>query len=335
MVTRLRLLARIAVALVLVVVLGAAALGWWLTQPLRLPSSPYAFTVKPGATLRAIARELAGASVLPGEWPLVALGRIAERDRSIKAGNYEIAEGITLPQLLDRLTQGEVTLVAITIVEGTTFADLKAMLAAHPGVTKTALDLPDAELMRRIGAPGASPEGWFFPETYFFAAGSTDAALLGRAYRLMRSRLDTAWAKRSADVPLKDPYEALILASIIEKETARAADRPLIGSVFANRLRLGMRLQTDPTVIYGMGTAFDGNLRKRDLDADTPYNTYVRPGLPPTPIALPGEASLAAATDPPRTDFLYFVARGDGTSHFSTGLAEHNRAVAKFQLGQR
>jgi UPF0755 protein len=197
------------------------------------------------------------------------------------------------------------------------------------------LDLPDADLMRRVGAPGTSPEGWFFPDTYFFAAGATDLALLVRAHRLMRARLDAAWANRAQGLPLDDPYQALILASIVEKETGRAADRPLIASVFVNRLRLGMRLQTDPSVIYGMGAAFDGNLRKRDLETDTPYNTYVRTGLPPTPIALPGDAALAAATRPPPTGYLYFVARGDGSSQFSTNLAEHNRAVAKFQLGQR
>jgi UPF0755 protein len=332
---KLRLLARVAAALTLIVLLAAGAGWWWLQQPLRLPASPYAFDVKPGATLRSVARELAVATIIPGELPLVLLARIAGRDRSIKAGNYEIAEGITLPQLLDRLTQGEVTQVAMTIVEGASFAEFKAALAANPDVTKAVLDLPAAELMRRIGVPGASAEGWFFPDTYFFAAGASDVALLARAHQLMRARLEAAWATRAADLPLKDPYEALILASIVEKETGRAADRPLIASVFVNRLRLGMRLQSDPTVIYGMGAAFDGNLRKRDLETDTPYNTYVRAGLPPTPIALPGAASLEAATNPPRSGYLYFVARGDGSSQFSTNLAEHNRAVAKFQLGQR
>lgn len=332
---KLRLLARAAAALTLVVLLAAGTGWWWLQQPLRLPASPYAFDVKPGDTLRSVARELAGATIIPGEFPLVLLARVAGRDRSIKAGNYEIPEGVTLPQLLDRLTQGEVTQVAMTIVEGATFAEFKAALAANPDVAKSVLYLPAAELMRRLGAPGGSPEGWFFPDTYFFAAGAPDLALLARSHRLMRTRLDAAWAMRAADLPLKDPYEALILASIVEKETGRAADRSLIASVFVNRLRLGMRLQSDPTVIYGMGAAFDGNLRKRDLETDTPYNTYVRAGLPPTPIALPGAASLEAATNPPPSRYLYFVARGDGSSHFSTSLTEHNRAVAKFQLGQR
>ncbi len=332
---KLRLLARAAAAFTLVVLLAAGGLWWWLIQPLRVPVSPYAFDVKPGATLRSVARDLAAATIISAEWPLVLLARIAGRDRTIKAGNYEIAEGITLPQLLDRLTQGEVTLVAMTIVEGATFAELKAALAGNPDVRNTVLDLSGAELMRRVGAPASTPEGWFFPDTYFFAAGSTDVALLARANQLMRSRLDAAWAKRAPDLPLKEPYDALILASIVEKETGHAADRPLIASVFVNRLRLGMRLQSDPTVIYGLGAAFDGNLRKRDLETDTPYNTYLRVGLPPTPIALPGAASLEAATNPPRTGYLYFVARGDGGSQFSTNLADHNRAVAKFQLGGR
>ena len=175
----------------------------------------------------------------------------------------------------------------------------------------------------------------FFPDTYFFATGSPDLALLVRAHRLMQRRLDAAWSRRAADTPLKDSYSALILASIVEKETGRAADRPLIASVFINRLRIGMRLQSDPTVIYGLGTSFDGNLRKRDLEADTPYNTYTREGLPPTPIALPGQASLEAAVNPPKTDFLYFVSRGDGSSEFSANLFDHNRAVARFQAPKR
>jgi UPF0755 protein len=330
-----RWIVRCVAALAGVALLGAGALWWWLRQPLHLPVSPYAFDVRQGATLRSVARDLAGAGILAGEAPLVLLARATGKDRAIKAGNYEIAEGVTLPQLLDRLTQGEVTQVALTIVEGATFAELRALLAARTDVGRTVLDLPDAELMRRIGVPGASPEGWFFPDTYFFAAGAPDLAMLTRAHRLMRARLEAAWAKRAPGLPLKDPYDALILASIVEKESGRAADRPLVASVFVNRLRLGMRLQADPTVIYGLGAAFDGNLRRRDLEADTPYNTYVRSGLPPTPIALPGEASLAAVTQPPRTDYLYFVARGDGSSQFSTSLAEHNRAVAKFQLGPR
>ena len=265
----------------------------------------------------------------------MALARIRQVDRSIKAGNYEIAAGITLPRLLAKLTQGDVTQIALTVVEGSTFAELAAAIAANPAIVKTVLVRPEAELAQRIGVSGTNPEGWFFPDTYFITKGSSDLALFVRAHRLMRQRLDAAWARRAGDSPLKDPYSALILASIVEKETARVSDRPLIASVFVNRLRLGMRLQSDPTVIYGLGARFDGNLRKRDLEEDTPYNTYTRDGLPPTPIGLPGQASLNAAVDPPKTDFLYFVARGDGTSEFSANLTDHNRAVARFQSGRR
>jgi len=330
-----RLIARIGVLLAIAVACVVAATAWWLRQPLPLPASPYAFEVKPGASLRAVARDLAAAGIVPGELPLVVLARYRGVDRAIKAGNYEVAVGITLPQLLDRLTEGDVTQTSLTLVEGATFADLKRALAADADVAKTVLDLPDAELMKRLDAAGGNPEGWFFPDTYYFVSGSSDAALLARSYRLMRARLDAAWSKRAADLPLKDPYQALILASIVEKETGRDADRPLIASVFVNRLKIGMRLQTDPTVIYGLGDRFDGSLRKRDLEIDTPYNTYTRDGLPPTPIASPGQASLDAATNPPKTAYLYFVARGDGTSEFSTNLADHNRAVAKYRRGQR
>jgi len=328
------LVVRIGAALIVAGAGLAVAAWWWLGWPLPLPASPYAFDVKAGANLRSVARELAAAGVLGGELPLVLLARMRGADRTIKAGNYEIATGITLPQLLDRLTQGDARQKALLVIEGSTFADLARALAAETGVVKTVLGLPQAELMQRIGADGASAEGWFFPDTYFFVAGSTDAALLARAHRLMRARLDAAWSTRAADLPLKDPYEALILASIVEKETARPADRPLVASVFINRLKRGMRLQTDPTVIYGMGERFDGNLKKRDLETDTPHNTYTRDGLPPTPIALPGQASLDAVTHPPHTPYLYFVARGDGSSEFSANLADHNRAVAKYQRGR-
>ncbi len=199
----------------------------------------------------------------------------------------------------------------------------------------TRLDLPDAELLARLGAVETHPEGLFFPDTYFLAKGSSDLALLKRAYRSLHDRLDAAWARRAPDLPLATPYDALILASIVEKETGHSNDRPLIASVFVNRLKRGMRLQTDPTVIYGMGARFDGNLRKRDLETDTPYNTYVRDGLPPTPIALPSQASIDVVMNPPQTPYLYFVSRGDGTSEFSANLIEHNRAVSKYQKSGR
>ncbi|HEY5308709.1 MAG TPA: endolytic transglycosylase MltG [Casimicrobiaceae bacterium] len=327
-------LTRLAPIVLLLLAVAGGALAWWMfARPLALPQVPFAFEVRPGTPLSVVARELATAGLVPHAAPLVALARIRGMDRTIKAGSYEIEEPVTLPQLLAMLTQGDVTQTAFTIVEGSTFADVKRALAANGQVKNTVLDLPDAALMERLGAPGQRPEGLFFPDTYFFAVGGTDVALLKRAHRAMDERLATAWAQRAPGLPIASPYEALILASIVEKETGRPADRPMIASVFVNRLRQGMRLQTDPTVIYGMGERFDGSLRRRDLDADTPWNTYTRDGLPPTPIALPSQAALDAVLHPPLSPYLYFVARGDGSSQFSTNLSDHNRAVANLRKG--
>jgi UPF0755 protein len=325
------------VALLAIVLAGAAGWFGWraYSEPLPLPQTPFEFEVRAGSTLSAVARELGAAGALPQPWALIGLARVRGTDRAIKAGSYEVESGITLPRLLDKLTQGDVTQTSLVIVEGSTFADMKRVLRDNPAIRNTVLDLPDAEILARLGMVPGNPEGRFFPDTYFFAAGSTDVALMSRARRALDARLAAAWEHRAGELPVKSPYEALILASIVEKETGRAADRPLIASVFVNRLRRGMRLQTDPTVIYGMGSAFDGDLRRRDLEADTAYNTYTRDGLPPTPIALPSQASLDAVLHPPATPYLYFVARGDGTSQFSATLAEHNRAVAKFQKGGR
>ena len=325
---------RLLLLLVAAAVVGATALAYsWYRTPLALPATPFDLEVRTGASLSAVARDLASRGVLPHPLALVALARYRGVDRAIKAGSYELETGVTLPDLLAKLTQGDVTQTAITLVEGATFADVKRALRDDADIRRTVVDLPDAEALAKLGIAEASAEGLFFPDTYFLAKGSTDAALLKRARAAMVERLAAAWDRRAPDLPLATPYEALILASIVEKETGRAADRPLIASVFVNRLKRGMRLQTDPTVIYGIGDRFDGNLRKRDLDADTPWNTYTRDGLPPTPIALPSQASLDAATRPPATAFLYFVARGDGTSEFSPSLAEHNRAVSKYQRG--
>jgi UPF0755 protein len=315
--------------------LGAAAYAWAAWHPLPLPQPMYAFSVKPGATMRSVARDLSGAGIIPAAWVLAGLARATGVDRTIKAGNYEIAAGTTLTGLLAKLTQGDVTQAAFTIVEGWSFRDLRAALKNNADVKTTLLDTADAEVMQRIGASEPQPEGLFFPDTYFFASGTTDTALLARAYRTMQERLAAAWSGRAPGLPLASPYQALTLASIVEKETGRAADRPLIAAVLVNRLRQGMRLQTDPTVIYGLGERFDGNLRKRDLDTDQAYNTYTRDGLPPTPIALPSQASLDAVLHPPETPYLYFVARGDGSSEFSSSLADHNRAVAKYQKSGR
>ena len=322
---------RLAWCVVLLLIAAGVAYGWIVKAPLALSQPTYAFTVKPGASLRSVARELAASGVIPADWMLVGWARIKGRDRAIKAGNYEIATGTTLATLLDKLTQGDVTQTGFTIVEGWTVHDLLAALRKNPAITIAVADLPAAEMMQKIGASESEPEGMFFPDTYYFVNGSTDASILSRAYRTMQQRLAAAWSARESELPLKSPYEALTLASIVEKETGRVADRPLVAAVFINRLRQGMRLQTDPTLIYGMGERFNGSLTRRDLDADQAFNTYTRDGLPPTPIALPSQASIDTVLHPPSSPFLYFVARGDGSSEFSVSLAEHNRAVAKYQ----
>jgi UPF0755 protein len=328
---------RLAILVLLLVVAAlavAGAVGYrWYRAPLPLPQTPYDFEVRSGASLTSVARALHAAGVIPHPFALTGLARLTGVDRTIKAGSYEVEPGSTLPRLLAMLTQGDVSQKAITIVEGTTFTQLKLLLKENDDLAHRVVDLPDAELLARLGATESAPEGLFFPDTYYFAAGSSDLAVLQRAHRALEQRLAAAWARRAPNLPLASPYEALILASIVEKETGRAQDRPLVASVFINRLARGMRLQTDPTVIYGMGERFDGSLRKRDLETDSAYNTYVRTGLPPTPIALPSQASLDAVVDPPATPYLYFVSRGDGTSQFSATLIEHNRAVAKYQKG--
>ena len=221
--------------------------------------------------------------------------------------------------------------MAVRFIDGWTFKQMRAALDAHEAIKHDTQGMSNEALARKLGIPDALPEGWFFPETYHFSRGATDLSILRRAHKLMQTHLNAQWAKRAGDLPLATPYEALILASIVEKETGKAADRAVVASVFVNRLRINMRLQTDPTVIYGMGEAFDGNLRRRDLQADTPWNTYTRGGLPPTPIAMPGLASLQAALNPAASKMLYFVARGDGSSQFSRTLDEHNNAVNRYQ----
>jgi UPF0755 protein len=253
------------------------------------------------------------------------------RASKIKAGSYEIEEGITALALLDKLTRGDVTMSEIVLVEGKTFRQLRTAINEHPDLAHDSAKMTDMQIQTRLGAKEPHPEGLFFPDTYLFSKGSSDFDVLRRAYRAMQPKLATVWERRESTLPLNTPYELLILASIVEKETGVPADRPQIAAVFANRLRRGMLLQTDPTVIYGLGEKFDGNLRKIDLLTDTPWNTYTRPGLPPTPIAIPGLASLQAAAKPPPSDMLYFVARGDGSSEFSATLDEHNTAVAKYQ----
>ncbi|WP_131111098.1 endolytic transglycosylase MltG [Sulfuricystis thermophila] len=321
--------------------LAAAFAGWlaWFASaaiPLQLnPDGVVDFDIRPGLGLKGAAQVMAEAGVGIRPWQFALLGRLAGRDRNIQAGAYEIGAGITAWQLLEKLTAGDVTQSQIVIVEGKTFRDMRRLIDAHPDLRHDSKELTETEILQRIGATETHPEGRFFPDTYLFARRSSDLDIYRRAYRAMERRLASAWENRDPSVPYRNPGEALIMASIIEKETGLAVDRGKIASVFVNRLKLGMPLQTDPTVIYGLGEKFDGNLRKRDLEADTPWNTYTRSGLPPTPICLPGMAAIDAALHPPKTDFLYFVARGDGSSVFSRTLEEHNRAVAKYQLGKK
>ena len=319
----------------LAILAGAGWLWWFAHEPLRLAGPAIELTIPPGSSLRAASRTIARAGVDMPPLAFEAVARAAAKPGDIKAGTYEIAAGTTPLDLLGKLTRGEFALVEIKFIEGWTFRQLREELDTHPHVRHDTKALPDAVVLQRLGLNEAHPEGLFFPDTYRFARGTSDLELLRTANRALTKRLDAAWADRRSDLPLVSPYQALILASIVEKETGRGDDRTLVAAVFVNRLRSGMKLQADPTVIYGLGEKFDGNLRKRDLVTDTPYNTYTREGLPPTPIALPGLASIAAATNPAASDALYFVARGDGSSEFSRTLEEHNRAVTKYQRGGR
>lgn len=318
---------------VLAALLGGAA-AWWLNQSLVLNVDPIDLEVEPGTVPRSVAQAASEAGVEVNPWLLYWWFRLSGQARQIKAGNYEITQGTTPRSLLRKLVRGEEALRAVTLVEGWNFKQVLAALTKEEQLTQDTRGLEPDLIMKSLGRPGLHPEGQFFPDTYTYAKGSSDLALLKRAMRAMDKRLAAAWAQRAPDTPLTSPEQALILASIIEKETGRASDRPLIAAVFSNRLKLGMMLQTDPTVIYGLGDQFDGNLRRRDLLADTPWNTYTRSGLPPTPIAMPGKSALLAAVQPAASKVLYFVARGDGSSEFSASLEAHNRAVNKYQRGQ-
>jgi UPF0755 protein len=314
---------------------GAAGWGWWwVHQPLRLPAPTVDLSIEPGTLPRGVAQAVKDAGVDVDPRLLYMWFRYSGQGRSIKAGSYELENGITPARLLSKLARGEESLSAVTLVEGWSFRQVRAALAKEAVLKPDTREMPDEAIMTLLGRPGVHPEGRFFPDTYTYSKGSSDVAVLKRALHAMDKRLAQAWAQRSQDAAAKTPDEALILASIVEKETGKPADRPLISAVFNNRLKAGMPLQTDPTVIYGMGLAFDGNLRKKDLQTDTPWNTYVHAGLPPTPIAMPGKQSLLAAVQPAASKALYFVSRGDGTSEFSTSLDAHNRAVNKYQRGQ-
>ena len=329
---------RLAVGALVALVLagaGAAAVGYaWIHKPLDLAADSLELSVENGATPREIAQAWVKAGVQVSPTLLYEWFRWSGEARKIRAGNYEISRDITPATLLSKMVRGDSTLATVRLLEGWTFRQFRAELAKAEALKPTTAGMTDAQVMAAIGAPGDLPEGRFYPDTYAYSKGSADLAVLKRAHHAMELRLEAAWAERAGDTPLRDSEEALKLASIVEKETGAAADRGKVAGVFINRLRIGMPLQTDPTVIYGLGEAFDGNLRKRDLQTDTPFNTYTRGGLPPTPISMPGKASLLAAVRPDATKALYFVARGDGSSEFSETLADHNRAVNRYQRGK-
>lgn len=332
-----RFLVPFLVFLLAAAVLAAAGAAWqwqrYESAPLALAQAPVRVEIPRGASVAAIGRRLAEAGVDVAPWQVVLAARLRGDAGQLQAGVYELREPQSLKTLLDRLARGDVLLVQVQVIEGWTFAQMREALARQPDLRQDAAGLPERELLARIGASETRAEGLFFPSTYSFSPGTSDLEIYRQSYRLMRRTLEEAWARRPPTSPLADPYALLTLASIVEKETGQEADRAKVAAVFLNRLRIGMRLQSDPTTIYGLGARFDGNLRRRDLLEDTPWNTYTREGLPPTPIALPGRASLEAVIAPAAIPALYFVARGDGSSEFSDTLDAHNRAVARFQLG--
>ena len=318
----------------LALVAASLFVGWFayhVQDPVQIPITPYELSIKPGSSLRTVAKQLVGAGALHDAWSFILLSRLMGYSSSLKAGDYELAESISPWQLLKRVTNGDVNQSEVRFIEGWTFSQLRKTLNENPALQHDTAGLTDFQVMQLIGASETMAEGLFSPDTYYFVRGNSDVAILKRAYHAMQNNLNTAWTGRATNLPLTDSYQALILASIVEKETGRESDRANVAGVFINRLRIGMRLQTDPTVIYGLGDKFDGNLRKKDLLTDQEYNTYTRSGLPPTPIALPGMASIRAALNPAKTSSLYFVAKGNGESHFSSNLTDHNRAVSKYQ----
>ena len=335
---------RILVATVFIVMLGTAGVAAWLwndyrqfvSEPINLPERGTEYRVRAGATLRQVAAELAGRGILREPLYLRLLGRERGDADRIKAGDYALVHGMTPDDVIDLFVSGAVIEYSLTLVEGWTFRQALEAVRRHERIVHT-LDaaITDGEVMAAIGAPGVHPEGRFFPDTYLFPGGTTDVDFLRRAYERMSDILAGEWAARSEDLPLESAEEALILASIVEKETGLPQERAEVAGVFVRRLRKGMLLQTDPTVIYGMGASFDGNIRRRDLKKDTPYNTYTRSGLTPTPICLPGRDAIHAALHPADGDALYFVATGDGGHKFSATLAEHNRAVRRYQLKRK
>jgi UPF0755 protein len=325
------LIKRLLVLTILAALAGAGGLAWYGNRPLSIEALPKTINVTPGTHLKSLSAMLEREGVIGNAQVFWLLGRLLGKAGTLKVGVYTLDKPLTPLELYAKIQRGEVSQAMVQFIEGWNWREVRAALAAQPMLKNDSVSMSDAELLQVIGAEENHLEGLLFPDTYFFAPHSSDLSVLRRAYRLQHEKLMAAWETRAPGLPYRTPYEALIMASIVEKETGAAFERPTIAGVFINRLRLGMRLQTDPTVIYGLGERFDGNLRKVDLQTDTPYNTYTRGGLPPTPIAMPSEAAIRAALDPARTDALYFVSRGDGTHVFSSNLDAHNRAVNRYQ----
>ncbi len=325
------LIKRVLVLAVLFALVSAGGLIWYGNQALRFEPLPKIVNVPTGTHLRSLGAILEREGVIGNAQVFWLMGRVMGKGGTLKAGAYSLDKPLTPLELLDKIERGEIFQATVRFIEGWNWREIRAVLAAQPLLINESASMSNAELLRAIGAEETHPEGLLFPDTYFFAPHTSDIKVLRRAYRLQHEKLMAAWEKRAAGLPYRTPYEALIMASIVEKETGAAFERPQIAGVFLNRIRLGMRLQTDPTVIYGVGERFDGNLRKIDLQTDTPYNTYTRAGLPPTPIAMPSEAAILATLNPAKTEALYFVSRGDGTHVFSSNLDAHNQAVHRFQ----
>lgn len=327
------LIKKLLVTGVIVSVAAASGFAWWTKQVLPVTGAPIEFSINPGSGVAASAQQMAAAGVPVNPTLFVLLARLTGDAGRIKAGSYELKPNTSPRRLLTQLVRGEFAQEAVTIIEGWSFKQMRQAISSHTRLKHDTVKLTDAELMAKISTEYKDPEGLFFPDTYLFAKGSSEIEIYRRAHQAMLAHLNEAWEKRNKELPYKTPYEALIMASIVEKETGQKSERTMIAGVFVNRLRTGMLLQTDPTVIYGMGDAFVGKIAKKDLLTDTPYNTYTRGGLPPTPISLPGLQSLQAALAPADTPALYFVSRGDGTSQFSSNLPDHNRAVNRYQRG--
>ena len=325
--------------LAIFIIVGGFAGAWlimeynaFLNRAMVSGEQAQAFEITPGSSVKTIARQLERAGYISNALYFEGLVRLSNQGGDVQAGEYQIDPGMTPEAFLNRITSGEVVQYAFTIIEGWSFKQLLQELAQHKQIVHTLEGKNEQEIIAELNLDGAHPEGWFLPDTYHFPQNTTDVDFLNRSLNAMRQALDVAWAQRQPNLPIKTPYEALILASIVEKETGLASERPHIAGVFTRRLIKRMRLQTDPTVIYGMGDAFDGNIRRADLRRDTPYNTYTRHGLPPTPIALPSLDAIEAVLNPEPGKTLYFVSRGDGSHYFSVTLDEHNRAVRKYQL---